>query len=78
MLNAVSAIDARIPSQASCAFNIYKAGEGLMTNSQLGVADVKPDTHLEAQYRTYHIVCEYGAVKRRHPLRHQVEKAGES
>jgi len=61
VLNAVSGIDARIPS-SQLRFNIYKAGEGIDDEQQLVVADVKPDTIVRLNTGTYHIVSEYGAV----------------
>ncbi|AKI00591.1 hypothetical protein IMCC20628_01885 [Hoeflea sp. IMCC20628] len=61
VLNAVSGIDARIPT-SQLRFNIYKAGEGIDGEQQLVVEDVKPDTIVRLNAGTYHIVSEYGAV----------------
>lgn len=61
MLNAVSGIDARIPS-SQLLFNIYKAEEGIDGEQQLVVEDVKPNTIVRLNSGTYHIVSEYGSV----------------
>jgi len=61
MLNAVSGIDARIPT-TQLRFNIYKAEEGLDGEQQLVVEDVKPNTIVRLNSGTYHIVSEYGSV----------------
>lgn len=61
ILNAVSGIDARIPS-SQLRFNIYKAEEGLDGEQQLVVEDVKPNTIVRLNSGTYHIVSEYGSV----------------
>jgi hypothetical protein len=61
ILNAVSGIDARIPS-SQLRFNIYKAEEGIDGEQQLVVEDVKPNTIVRLNAGTYHIVSEYGTV----------------
>ncbi|VVT12766.1 hypothetical protein [Hoeflea sp. EC-HK425] len=61
ILNAVSGIDARIPS-TQLRFNIYKAEEGIDGEQQLVVEDVKPNTIVRLNAGTYHIVSEYGSV----------------
>ncbi|MEM5492309.1 hypothetical protein [Hoeflea sp. AS16] len=61
ILNAVSGVDARIPS-SQLRFNIYKAEEGIDGEQQLVVEDVKPNTIVRLNAGTYHIVSEYGSV----------------
>ncbi|SOE08322.1 hypothetical protein SAMN05877838_0033 [Hoeflea halophila] len=61
MLNAVSGIDARIPS-SQLVFNIYKAEEGIDGEQQLVVENVKPNTIVRLNSGTYHIISEYGSV----------------